>query len=129
MKKITALLAITFLLTSCAGSAGVTNLDANAFLEKSQETNVVVIDVRTSAEYAQGHMANAINIDVEAGDFDSEIGNLDKKVAYAVYCRSGRRSAIAAEKMANLGFTSIFNLQNGGFADLDRKSTRLNSSH
>ena len=90
MKKITALLAITFLLTSCAGSAGVTNLDANAFLEKSQETNVVVIDVRTSAEYAQGHLANAINIDVEAGNFDSEISNLDKKVEYAVYCRSGQ---------------------------------------
>ena len=118
MKKIIAFLAITFLLTSCAGSAGVTNLDASAFLEKSQEANVVVIDVRTSAEYAQGHLANAINIDVEAGNFDSEISNLDKKVAYAVYCRSGRRSAIAAEKMANLGFTSIFNLQNGGFADL-----------
>jgi rhodanese-related sulfurtransferase len=63
-------------------------------------------------------LANAINIDVEAGVFDQEIATLDKSATYAVYCRSGRRSGIATEKMAKAGFTSVFNLKQGGFTEL-----------
>jgi rhodanese-related sulfurtransferase len=73
----------------------------------------VVVDVRTAGEYAAGHIENAINIDVESSDFDSKIANLDKTVEYAVYCHSGRRSAIAAEKMAKAGFEKITNLEGG----------------
>jgi len=67
----------------------------------------VVIDVRTPAEYAAGHIAGAQNIDVEAGDFATKIAALDKGAAYLVYCRSGRRSAIAADQMASAGFKDI----------------------
>lgn len=66
-----------------------------------------VIDVRTPAEYAAGHVAGALNIDVEGGDFASQIASLDPKGAYLVYCRSGRRSAIAADQMAAAGFNDI----------------------
>jgi len=76
----------------------------------------VVIDVRTPAEYAAGHIAGAQNIDVEASDFAAKIASLDKKAAYLVYCRSGRRSAIAANQMAAAGFTDI--VDGGGMADL-----------
>ena len=76
----------------------------------------VVIDVRTPAEYAEGHVAGAQNIDVEASDFGAKIASLDKKVPYLVYCRSGRRSAIAADQMAAAGFTDI--VDGGGMADL-----------
>jgi phage shock protein E len=76
----------------------------------------VVIDVRTPAEYAEGHIAGAQNIDVEAADFGAKIASLDKKAAYLVYCRSGRRSAIAADEMAAAGFTDI--VDGGGMADL-----------
>jgi phage shock protein E len=76
----------------------------------------VVIDVRTPAEYAAGHIAGAQNIDVEAADFGAKIASLDKKAAYLVYCRSGRRSAIAADEMAAAGFTDI--VDGGGMADL-----------
>jgi rhodanese-related sulfurtransferase len=67
----------------------------------------VVIDVRTPAEYAAGHIAGASNIDVEAPDFGSRIASLDPEAAYLVYCRSGRRSAIAADQMEAAGFTDI----------------------
>ena len=67
----------------------------------------VVIDVRTPAEYAAGHVASAINIDVESGAFDRAIATLDSSVTYVVYCHSGRRSAIAAEKMSNAGLTVL----------------------
>ena len=118
MRKLFGLFTVMFLIASCSSPAGVTNLNAQEFLQKSQESSVTVIDVRTAGEFNQGHLANALNIDVEAGEFESEIANLDKNATYAVYCRSGRRSSIAAEKMANAGFTSVFNLQSGGFAEL-----------
>lgn len=118
MKKIFGMLSALLLITACSGPAGVTNLNAADFLAKSQEPGITVIDVRTAGEYEQGHLANALNIDVEAGAFESEIATLDKSANYAIYCRSGRRSTIAAEKMASAGFTAIFNLQGGGFADL-----------
>ncbi|HEX5828286.1 MAG TPA: rhodanese-like domain-containing protein [Candidatus Limnocylindrales bacterium] len=66
----------------------------------------VVIDVRSPEEFAAGHIAGAVNIDVD-GDFASGIAQLDKEGAYLLYCRSGRRSAIAAQEMAAAGFTDI----------------------
>jgi rhodanese-related sulfurtransferase len=66
-----------------------------------------VIDVRTPQEYAAGHIAGAINISVEADDFGARIAELDPHAAYLVYCRSGRRSALAAELMAAAGFTDV----------------------
>jgi rhodanese-related sulfurtransferase len=84
---------------------------------KSQVAGVVIIDVRTAGEFNEGHIANAVNIDVESMRFDAEIAALDKDVTYALYCRSGNRSSIAAGKMSDAGFTSILNAQ-VGFIDL-----------
>jgi phage shock protein E len=75
-----------------------------------------VIDVRTPAEYADGHIAGAQNMDVESGDFAAQISTLDKSAPYLVYCRSGRRSAEAAAQMAAAGFTDV--VDGGGMADL-----------
>jgi rhodanese-related sulfurtransferase len=75
-----------------------------------------VIDVRTPAEYAAGHVAGAQNIDVEAADFGTRIAALDKNAPYLVYCRSGRRSAIAADQMRQAGFTDVVDA--GGLSDL-----------
>jgi rhodanese-related sulfurtransferase len=58
-----------------------------------------------------------VNIDVESGNFASEIAALPKDTTYAVYCRSGRRSTLATDQMAEAGFTSLVNLE-GGVADL-----------
>jgi rhodanese-related sulfurtransferase len=116
MKKFAALILgpLLLLLTACGGSsANVTNLDVDGFASNIKNPGVVVLDVRTPGEFATGHIENAINIDVEGMTFDSEIAKLDKNVEYAVYCRSGRRSAVATEKMAEAGFTKLTNLQDG----------------
>jgi rhodanese-related sulfurtransferase len=76
----------------------------------------VVIDVRTPTEYAAGHIAGAQNIDVEAADFDSRIASLDKAAPYLVYCHSGRRSGMAASKMASAGFKDV--VDGGAMSDL-----------
>jgi rhodanese-related sulfurtransferase len=72
--------------------------------------DAVIIDVRTPEEFAQGHLDGAINLDVESGAFESGLADLDPSATYAVYCRSGRRSAMAADVMAQNGFTDVADL-------------------
>lgn len=80
---------------------------ASEDLTPSNASIDVVVDVRTPAEFAAGHIAGAINIDVESGDFSNAIVSLDKSATYIVYCHSGRRSAIAADQMKAAGFTVL----------------------
>ena len=108
---------VAILIAGCGGSSStsaVKKVDASKAVGMLDSR--VVIDVRTPDEYAAGHIAGAQNIDVEASDFASRIASLDKKASYLVYCRSGRRSAIAADQMAAAGFTDI--VDGGAMADL-----------
>ncbi len=113
MKKVIAVLAASALFLTGCGSSDSTNLGAQEFQAKASEPGVVVLDVRTGGEYAAGHIANAINIDVEGMTFDGDIKSLDKDAKYAVYCQSGRRSVNAIKKLQDAGFTNLFNLKNG----------------
>jgi rhodanese-related sulfurtransferase len=72
--------------------------------------DMIIIDVRTPEEFSQGHLEGAINLDVEGGEFEAGLADLDPAAAYSVYCRSGRRSAIAADVMAQNGFTEVTDL-------------------
>ena len=113
MKKLFAVVAAsTLFLTGCGGT-GASNLSATEFQKKISEPGVVVLDVRTVGEFMGGHIAKAINIDVEGMTFDGDIAKLDKSATYAVYCHSGRRSGIAVGKMKEAGFKNLFNLTNG----------------
>jgi rhodanese-related sulfurtransferase len=113
MKKIIAVLAASALFLTGCGESGATNLGAQDFQAKASEAGVVVLDVRTGGEFMNGHIANAINIDVEGMTFEGDIKSLDKDATYAVYCHSGRRSVIAVNKLKDAGFTNLFNLTNG----------------
>ena len=77
---------------------------------------LTIIDVRTPAEFAEGHLEGAINADVQGGQFSAFLAGLDKGAAYVVYCRSGNRSAVAAQAMVDAGFTEVYDL--GGIVDL-----------
>jgi phage shock protein E len=98
---------------SDAATVSVPSLDAAAFQSKIIERGVIVLDVRTADEFKQNHIIDAQNIDVESVDFDAEIAKLDKKATYALYCQSGRRSAIAFTKMKESGFLNLYNLDGG----------------
>lgn len=90
-----------------------TNIDADAFAQLITNTDVQLVDVRTPAEFAQGHIADALLIDFKAADFDALCAEkLDKARPVAIYCRSGKRSAAAAQRLAAAGFT-VYNLQGG----------------
>lgn len=126
MKKLAfTMIATLLVLTSCSSSSSaIENVDARAWLQKSQNSEAQIIDVRTAEEFNEGHLANAINIDVESGNFDLGLASLDKNASYALYCHSGRRSAIAANKMAEAGFMKIINLK-GGLVDLLSAGAKL----
>jgi len=66
-----------------------------------------VVDVRTPAEYAGGHLDGAVNLDVSAADFATELAELDPSAEYVVYCQSGNRSSRAVAQMEQAGFTSV----------------------
>ncbi len=89
------------------------NLDALTFAQKISEENVVVLDVRTYEEFTQSHIPDALNIDVKGDHFNADVSALDKSKSYAVYCRSGVRSALASEVMAQIGIANVYNLAGG----------------
>lgn len=115
MKKtfLAAIAALSMILTACTGSGGYHTESVEAFASTIADPAVVVIDVRTPEEFATGHITNAVNINVEGADFDAQIANVTKTASIAVYCHSGRRSAIAADKMVAAGFKNIHNLDGG----------------
>lgn len=78
-------------------------------------TVTAVIDVRTPAEFAEGHLEGAVNIDWQDAGFADTVSALDKDGTYVIYCRSGNRSAQAIDAMTSMGFTDLTNA--GGYLD------------
>ena len=100
-----------FLAGLCAifgcSAKGFESVGADEFAREIAKEGVLIVDVRTSTEYAEGHIPNAVNIDVYSPDFAEKIAKLDKERSVAIYCRSGRRSKSAAEQAVKQGFKVV----------------------
>lgn len=81
--------------------------------------NVVILDVRTAKEFKAGHIPNAINLDWYKRDFAEQVAKLDKDKVYLVNCAVGGRSAKACQRMEQLNFKTLYNLQ-GGYKAWDK---------
>ena len=113
MKKLLTCLLATLGLTTTCGQQAFENTDVQGFAELIADTNVVVLDVRTASEFAEGHIQRAILIDQGQSDFvEKAKATLPKGKTIAVYCRSGRRSASAAGRLADVGYKCV-NLKGG----------------
>ncbi|EEF60137.1 rhodanese-like domain-containing protein [Pedosphaera parvula] len=77
------------------------------------DKKVVVLDVRTPAEFASGHIAGATNIDYHNQDFKKKLEQLPKDKSYLVNCAVGGRSAKACKMMNQLDFKSVYDLKGG----------------
>jgi rhodanese-related sulfurtransferase len=112
MKKYFALLlAVLGLNTAC--SQNFENMEVKEFAELIADSNVVILDVRKADEFAEGHIKGAIFIDQFQSDFVEQAkAKLPKDKTIAIYCRSGRRSANAAGKLADIGYKCL-NLKGG----------------
>ena len=91
------------------------NFTSGQFQELIKDANVQLVDVRTIAEYGEGHIPNSLNIDVkDEAAFPLAVDELlNKEKPVAVYCRSGRRSRTAAEYLIKKGFKKVYNLDKG----------------
>ena len=121
MRKLLPILLTALMLPGCTGAGNSTNntyrqisMD-EAIAMMAEETGYIILDVRRADEYAAGHIPGAINVANESIGTD-EIPELpEKKQLIMVYCRSGRRSKEAAEKLVKLGYTNI--VEFGGILD------------
>lgn len=121
MKKLIPILLSALMLGGCAV---ISNDQTNTYRQitmdeavnmMAQETGYIILDVRRPDEFAAGHIPNAINVPNETIG-TAEIPELpDKNQLIMVYCRSGRRSKEASEKLVKLGYTNI--VEFGGILD------------
>ena len=121
MKKLLPIILSALMFTGCAGTS---NNQTNTYRQISmdeavdmmaQESGYVILDVRRPDEFAAGHIPNAINVANETIG-TAEIPELpDKDQLIMVYCRSGRRSKEASEKLVKLGYTNV--VEFGGILD------------
>jgi len=97
--------AVAAALVATLGTAAACSTAESTTLAPAQAlpANTMLIDVRTPAEFAEGHLEGAVNIPVELPTFTAQVALLDPDMEYLVYCRTGRRAEIAIEYMDTLG--------------------------
>ena len=81
--------------------------------QKLIEQGALVVDVRTPAEFNEGHIPLAQNISIGDVAFEEKINALDKNATYVINCQSGGRSSRATAFMREMGFKNAFNLEGG----------------
>lgn len=90
------------------------DLSVGAFKAKLSDPEIILMDVRTPEETADGKIEGAMELDFRSPDFAQKLDELDKEKTYLIYCRSGNRSGQACDMMAKKGFKKLYNLD-GGF--------------
>ena len=114
MKKLVFLLLAAMMLTACGQAkendqgavyVNITAEEAKQIMDT--EEGYIILDARTQEEYDEGHIPGAIVISHEEIAEKAEDVLTDKDQLILVYCRSGRRSKIAAEALVELGYTNI----------------------
>lgn len=94
--------------TSLMSCTKITSVSTETFEQKITLPGIQLVDVRTPEEYNSGHIAGAVNIDVNSPDFMSEATRkLKKDSPVYVYCRSGKRSKKAGNQLAGEGYEVV----------------------
>lgn len=117
MKRLMGIITMLCSLFGCsAQTEGFKSLTVKEYAKAIEDTAIVRLDVRTAEEFAEGHIAKTLNIDVLKNDFESKaVAMLPKNHIIAVNCRSGKRSKNAARILVKNGFNVIE--LDGGYND------------
>jgi rhodanese-related sulfurtransferase len=86
---------------------------ANVPAMLKNDKKLVILDVRTPAEFKEGHIKGAINIDIRQPDAFGQIDKLDHKAKYIVHCRTNHRSQVAVDHMVKNGFKTVYQMMDG----------------
>ena len=126
---VSTLLFCSVLLTSSLCYADITPLiTQEQFLKSQQSSNISIIDVRSVEEFNNGHIPGAINIPHNQIQDHLELLLTLKKQPVVVYCRSGRRAAIAEKAMIELGLKDVHHLE-GDWLSWQEKSLPVSTKH
>lgn len=99
--------------TAIASTEVIVTVDAKSFKDLMVSEPGTLLDVRTPEEWAEGTLKDATKINYKGDTFEKDIEALDKNVPVYVYCRSGGRSASAADVLKEKGFKKVYNLDGG----------------
>ena len=117
LKLSAVLLLLSLAAIACAGEETnelrvLTPLESAEIIEDASP-DLVVLDVRTPEEFAEGHIEGADMLDFYRADFADELAKLPRDAEYVIYCRSGNRSGQTLELMRELGFNDVVDVEGG----------------
>ena len=117
LRKITVLLSFALFALGCvnkkADASDIKLVTAQEMKTLLELEDVQLVDVRSSNEYEQIHIANAQNIDFSSPTFEDDINKLDKTKPVVLYCKGGNKSAKCAKKLKEAGFEKVYDLEGG----------------
>ena len=117
MKKTFLIHLVVFCFSFSLSAQEIIQLDVKPFLAELSEQKGTLVDVRTTPEFNQEHIKNAIHIDfLQSARFDQKFAEIDKSAPVFLYCAAGGRSNAAAQKLKSMGFLKIYDLK-GGFTN------------
>ena len=91
----------------------ITVIQADSLINSKLDSSLVILDVRTPAEFEKGHLQNAVLVNFLKRGFRKNLSKLDKEKTYLVYCRTGGRSAKTLKKMKRRRFREAYNMLGG----------------
>lgn len=113
MRKSLFFVLLAWVVVACSSTGAYESLDNKAFQEILKQDGIQLVDVRTPEEYGEGHILNAVMINVNDSSFVNLVEDkLDKNKPVAVYCRSGKRSKKASDILVEKGY-SVYELKEG----------------
>lgn len=86
---------------------------ADLIAKHKNNTDFIILDVRTLREFNKGHIEKAILLDFYSNTYTDELNRLDKSKTYLMYCRSGNRSGKTLDLIKNMGFNQVYNMDQG----------------
>lgn len=111
MKNLILTVAMLLFSLGCFAQYSISVVKAKELLRTKK--NMLVVDVRTPQEYESEHLEYAKLIDYKSGRFKEEISKIDLNRPVLLYCRTGKRSALAMQEMVDMGFKEVYNMQGG----------------
>ena len=99
--------------TSAKPAATAKRIGVEEYDKLRADTNNVLLDVRSAAEFEKGRIPLAVNIDINSSKFTEKVAALDTNKTYLVNCAVGMRSARACKKMETMGFKKLYDLEPG----------------
>lgn len=119
-RKFWMLAAVLALFLASPGSAAakfqvvdITAAEAKALMGKLPAEGLLILDVRTPGEFAEGHLAGAVLADYKSTEFEAQLKKLDRSKPLLLYCRTGNRSGKSLPILQRLGFGKVYHFTGG----------------